>query len=199
MGIPERPAPEKYPDTTIRSVNWPAELDTVRRLFQEYRQWLSDHRDTEASASSTVSAGLAEVDRLILGLPGAYGPPHGDVVLGFVRGEPVACGALREIEPHVADLKRVYIRGDHRGPDFGKPFTRAMLIRARELGYTRVRVDTLPTMWAAMEFYPALGFRPIPAYWPHPVRGAVFFEFGGSTPTSTARPRRASRSKRRGT
>lgn len=31
-------------------------------------------------------------------------------------------------------------------------------------------------MRAAIEFYQEAGFRPIPAYWPNPVAGALFFE-----------------------
>jgi carbonic anhydrase len=52
------------------------------------------------------------------------------------------------------------------------------------LGYERVRVDTLPSMAAAIEFYQEMGFTPIPAYWPHPVTGAYFFELRLTTRTT---------------
>ena len=79
------------------------------------------------------------------------------------------------------------MREDHRGPGFGPRLTRALLKRARELGYERVRVDTLPTMAAANQFYPEMGFKPIPAYWDHPVRGALFFEYKLGKPKPTPR------------
>jgi hypothetical protein len=70
--------------------------------------------------------------------------------------------------------------------------TQVLIDRARELGYKRVRVDTLPTMWAAIQFYPGMGFEPIPRYWPHPVRGALFFEYkigkAGRKPGKHRRP-----------
>ncbi len=124
----------------------------------------------------TVRAGLGLVDRLISELPGAYGPPRGSVLLWFEDDRVVACGALRELEPKVGEIKRIYVRSDYRGKEFGHPFVRALLDRASRLGYDRLRVDTLPTMYAAIEFYQELGFRPIPAFWPHPVAGALFFE-----------------------
>jgi ribosomal protein S18 acetylase RimI-like enzyme len=176
MEVRERHNPESYRGTTLRRVNWSKDIDTVRRLFQDYRQWLADHRDTAASADSKVKTGLGQIDQQISELPGAYGPPRGEIILAFAKEAVVACGALRGLEPKVGEIKRIYVRADHRGPGFGPRLTRALLRRARQLGYERVRVDTLPTMAAAIQFYQELGFAPVPAYWPHPARGALFFE-----------------------
>lgn len=176
MGEPQPPDTDTHPRTAYRKVDWPNDLDTVRRLFQEYRQWLADHREASASARSRADAGLSIVDGLIAGLPGAYGPPRGEVLLWFEGDNLVACGALRELEPGVGEIKRISVRADHRGKGFGPRFVRALIDRARELKYRRLRVDTLSTMSAAIEFYQELGFRPIPAFWPHPAAGALFFE-----------------------
>jgi len=187
-----------HPGTTLRRVNWSREIDTVRRLFRDYRQWLADHRDTAPSADSRARTGLGQIDRQIAELPGAYGPPRGDVILAFAHAEVVACGALRRLGPKVAEIKRIYVRADHRGPGFGPRLTRALLDRAKELRYERVRVDTLPTMTAAIQFYQEMGFDPIPAYWPHPVPGALFFEYRVEKPRSKRRRPRVTSSKRSG-
>jgi ribosomal protein S18 acetylase RimI-like enzyme len=187
-----------HPGTTLRRVNWSREIETVRHLFQDYRQWLADHRDTAPSAGPRARTGLGQIDRQIAELPGAYGPPRGDVILAFSDEEVVACGALRGLEPKVAEIKRIYVRADHRGPGFGPRLTRALLDRAKELGYERVRVDTLPTMTAAIQFYQEMGFDPIPAYWPHPVPGALFFEYRMDKPRSRRRRPRVTSSKRSG-
>ena len=175
--------PASYRGTTIRRVNWSKDIDTVRRLFQDYRQWLADHRDTTPSAESKVEIGLGQIDQQIAELPGPYGPPRGEIVLAYAQGAVVACGALRELGPKVGEIKRIYVRADHRGPGFGPRLTRALIRRASELGYVRVRVDTLPTMSAAIQFYQEMGFAPIPGYWPHPVPGALFFECKIRKPT----------------
>ena len=180
MRRPRHKHPSDYSDTVLRRVNWSTELDTVRQLFREYRQWLADHSGESAASSSIAPIGLVQLDRVISELPGVYGPPRGDVILAFKNSELAACGALREWEPKVGEIKRVYVRADHRGPGFGPRLTEALLRRARELGYERVRVDTLPTMSAAIQFYQEMGFKPIPAYWPHPVSGALFFEWDAS-------------------
>lgn len=176
MGVPDGTESEALPKAQLRRVRWGEDIETVRRLFQEYRQWLADHRDPAPLAANRVTAGLELVDGLIATLPGAYGPPRGDVLLWIAADGIAACGALRGLEPSVGEIKRIFVRSDYRGKEFGRPFVRAMIDRARELGYKRLRADTLPSMTAAIEFYQELEFRPVPAYWPHPVAGAIFFE-----------------------
>jgi putative acetyltransferase len=167
---------ETHPGTNLRRIDWTTELTAVRPLFVQYRDWIAEHRDPSPSAQARVEEGLGEIDRLVAGLPGTYGPPAGDVILALSKGTVVACGALRELEPGAGEIKRIYVRADHRGPGFGPRLTQALLDRARELGYEHIRVDTLPSMTAAIEFYEEMGFIPVPAFWSHPVEGARFFE-----------------------
>jgi carbonic anhydrase len=123
-----------------------------------------------------VTEGLALIDRLIAELPRSYEPPKGDILLWSEGERVVACGALRELTHGVGEIRRVYVRADYRGGEFGGPFVRALIARARELGFETVRADTLPTMRGAIEFYQELGFHPVSAFWPHPAAGALFFE-----------------------
>ena len=169
--------PLDYSATSIRGVDWSTELEVVRGLFREYRAWLADHASPSTTSAAAVHPGLAQMDRLISELPGAYGPPSGDVLLAIRDAQIVACGALRPWAPSIAEIKRISVRPDHRGPVFGRRLTQALLDRAGALGYQRVRVDTLASMAAAIAFYHEAGFRPIPAYWDHPAPGALFFEW----------------------
>lgn len=167
---------EGHPNARYRRVNWPEDAELVRTLFSGYRRWLSDHRDPAQAAASRVDAGLSVVDDLIERLPGSYGLPDGDVLLWFENDEVVACGALRRLESTVGEIKRVHVRSDYRGGEFGPPFVRALIGRARDLGYATLRADALGSMAGAIDFYEQLGFRRIPPYWPHPAEGTVFFE-----------------------
>jgi ribosomal protein S18 acetylase RimI-like enzyme len=171
------PEPDAYSDTVIRRVNWAQESELVRRLFQGYRDWIAKHADTAGASDSTVPLGLRQLDRVIAELPGDYGPPKGDVLLAFKQSDVVACAALRGLETGVGEIKRIYVRPDHFGPVFGPRLVTAILSRAREIGYRRVRVDALPSMKAAIQYYQELGFKPIESYWAHPVSGALFFEW----------------------
>ena len=161
----------------LRRVEWPSDLELVRRLFLDYRDWLWGHADPAVVDSGGRTSARAAFDAVIADLPGVYGPPSGDVVLAHLSSNLVACGALRPWESKIAEIKRIYIRPDHQGPGFGPILTGALLERARALGYERVRVDTLPKMSGAIQFYEDMGFKRIPSYWDNPVRGALFFEW----------------------
>jgi len=187
------PDPSFYRATVLRRVDWANELELVQRLFREYRDWLWSHADPATPATPKVAAGRAQFDQFIASLPGVYGPPRGDVILAHLRTNLVACGALRPWEAKVGEIKRIYVRPDHQGPGFGPILTTALLDRARELGYERVRVDTLPKMSGAIQFYQDMGFKPIPAYWDNPVPGALFFEWNASeNPPARSRPQGSS-------
>lgn len=176
MGGPEWHEVEGFPSARQRGVVWSEDLGKVRPLFVAYRRWLADHRDPSSGPPPTPDEGLAIMDRLIEGLPGAYGPPRGDVLLWFDGDDIVALGALRELEPGIGEIKRIHIRSDYRGGEFGMPFVATMVERARALGYRKVRADALGSMAAAIDFYTDSGFYRIPAYWPHPAGGTIFFE-----------------------
>ena len=107
-------------------------------------------------------------------LPGGY-----DAILVARDGEKiVGCVALRRLEDGACEMKRLYVRPSARGSGTGRGLIEASIRRARELGYTTMRLDTLPTMQAARALYVSLGFRPIQRYNDNPIEGVLFFELG---------------------
>ena len=65
---------------------------------------------------------------------------------------------------------------EHRGVGAGRALANAVVKRAREKGYDRMRLDTIDTMTAAMNLYRSLGFEETESYRHNPIEGAVFFE-----------------------
>ena len=149
----------------IRPIVSPADLATVRLLFQEYADSLGVDLCFQDFATELAT------------LPGAYRPPSGALLLAERDGEAAGCVAMRPLEPPlVAELKRLYVRSSARGTGVGFALTEAALDLARQAGYARIRLDTLPTMAAAQTLYRRLGFREIAPYRLNPIPGAFYME-----------------------
>jgi putative acetyltransferase len=73
-------------------------------------------------------------------------------------------------------MKRLYVRPEARGSGAGRALVEAVIVRARELGYRVMRLDTLPTMDSARSLYLSLGFTSIERYNDNPIEGVLFFE-----------------------
>lgn len=111
-------------------------------------------------------------------LPGVYAPPAGRLLLAYAAvGAPadLAAGvvALRpwpELGPWVCEMKRLYVRSTARGQGVGAALVDRLLAEARDIGYRRMVLDTLPEFAGATRLYMRAGFEPRERYNddPHP-------------------------------
>jgi len=143
------------------------EISSVRELFQEYASWVE------------ISLCFQNFDKEVAELPGAYAPPSGRLYLAIDGVKVMGCVALRKIEEGVGEMKRLYVRPEFRGRGLGRTLTEELIAEARQIGYARLRLDTLPgKMDQAIAMYRSFGFREIAPYYANPVADATFMELG---------------------
>lgn len=141
------------------------EVQKARELFEEYSAWLG------------LNLCFQNFDKELAELPGEYVPPEGRLFLATGKGEIAGCVALRKIGEGLCEMKRLYVRPAFRGTGLGRSLTEKVIETAREIGYERMRLDTLPgKMDQAIVLYRSLGFRNIEPYYNNPVEGAAFME-----------------------
>ena len=83
----------------------------------------------------------------------------GEFLVGVVGGEVVAMGALRQISPEWAELKRMRVRPGLQGRGYGQAMLDALHRRASDLGYSRLRLDTTVQQRGAQRLYLKNGYR----------------------------------------
>lgn len=142
----------------------PSHLAVTRELFSEY----ADSLDFDL--------GFQGFERELASLPGEYAAPGGCILLGRNGAVVVGCVALRPLGHKIAEMKRLYVRPAFQGQGVGRSLCTALLGRAVELGYQKIRLDTVPGMAAAIGLYESLGFYSIPPYRENPVPGATYLE-----------------------
>lgn len=163
-----------YPDT-------PALLDRARELFLEYQR------------SIGVDLCFQSFEKELASLPGDYAPPRGRLFLAQADGGIAGTVCLRPVDERTGEMKRLYVRPEFRGRGFGGRLVRLILSEADSAGYSRIVLDTLPSMGEAQALYERLGFRDIPPYAFNPVPGVRYMALeirAGRSPGSPGLPKR---------
>lgn len=132
----------------------------------------------EPPASALIAAMVDEVEGLYgsiqgPGMPTAtpvdFGPPHGRCLVGFDGDEPVCVGAVKRLGDDTAEIKRMYVTPQGRSRGLARALLTALEDAARDLGYTRVRLDTGPEQPHSRALYLSAGYTEIPDYNANPV------------------------------
>ena len=150
--------------TEIHPARTAADYADAARLIRAY------------AASLPFALDFQGFDEELADLPAEYGPPAGVLLIARRGAEAVGCVGVRPLDGDVCEMKRLYVLPAARGHHVGRTLAVAIISAARDLGYRRMRLDTIETMSAAMALYRSLGFVEIAPYYDNPIAGARFFE-----------------------
>jgi putative acetyltransferase len=153
------------PAFTIHHAQTPAHIDAFRALCTEYQ------------ASLPYSLDFQGFDEEMAALPGKYAPPRGRMYVALAADDhrPVGCAAIREIEPNVAELKRMYVIPDYRGRGVARAIASQLIKDARAIGHHQMKLDTSGDMYSAQALYRSLGFLPTDRYNDDPMEDTLYF------------------------
>jgi putative acetyltransferase len=176
-----------------RRMEWKLAPDRIAKLFTSgagrihhahHDEWIPDVRAMfiEYAQSLGIDLGFQDFDRELAELPGEYNRVLGKgcLLVATMDERPAGVVACRpwhhHIENAICEMKRLYVRPDHRGTGLGEALARAVIDEARRLGYAKMRLDSLPFMEKAIRLYESLGFQRIAPYRQNPIEDSVFLE-----------------------
>ena len=91
-------------------------------------------------------------------------PPQGIIYIVESEGKSIGMGALSPLDKGVGEIKRMYIRSEHRGKGIGRRLLRKLLNKAKEFGYASLRLESQDFMTVAHKLYRSMGFQETDAY-----------------------------------
>ena len=147
----------------IKEAIQPGDIEDARTLFREYERWLG------------LSLCFQNFEQELESLPGKYAPPLGRLLLVYDDKALAGCIALRPIDETTCEMKRLFLRPEFHGKGFGRKMIDRLLHEARQIGYSRMNLDTMPgRMDQAISLYRAFGFEEIEPYYDTPVSETIF-------------------------
>ncbi|MEQ1645690.1 MAG: GNAT family N-acetyltransferase [Pyrinomonadaceae bacterium] len=141
------------------------QIDDARAIFREFEVWID------------LDLCFQGFEAELAALPGKYAMPDGRLLLAYVDDRLAGCIAMRKLEDGICEMKRLFVRDDFRGLRIGISLIERLLADAREIGYSRMRLDTFPPkMGKAVSLYETHGFVEIPPYYENPHGDVLFME-----------------------
>lgn len=139
--------------------------------FEKGKQLFADY-----AASLNIDLSFQDFSKELETISQQYHSPQGGLILVSQGVAYIGCAGIRKLEHNIAELKRMYINPDYRGLKIGTRLLERSVGLAKQLGYTKIRLDTLAAMVQAQALYRSFGFYEIPAYRFNPLPGTIYME-----------------------
>ena len=136
----------------------------IKKLFLEYETWLG------------FDLSFQSFEKEVSTLPGKYKPPWGSILIALYHEKIAGCIALRPLEQTICEMKRFFVRPQFRGKGIGRLLAKAIIKKAKDIGYIKMRLDTHNSFKPAIAIYKNLGFKETGAYYENPMLDISYWE-----------------------
>ena len=142
-------------------------LDHVRNLINSFLKWhLKRHLEDIDLINEYFDPKAFEKE--LASLPGKYSKPEGRLLLAFYNDQPAGCVALKKIDDHSCEMKRMFVYPEFHGKGIGYALAKAIIDEAKKIGYSTIKLDISIRQIEAQKLYQGFGFKNIEAYYELP-------------------------------
>ena len=142
-------------------------LDHVRNLIKAFLKWhLNRHLEDIDLINEYFDP--KDFEKELASLPGKYSIPSGKLLLAFYNDQPAGCVALKKIDDHSCEMKRMFVYPEFHGKGIGYALAKAIIDEAKKIGYLYMKLDTSIRQIEAQKLYQGFGFKNIEVYYELP-------------------------------
>ena len=142
-------------------------LDHVSNLINAFLKWhLKRHLEDIDLINEYFDP--KDFEEELVSLPGKYSKPEGNLLLAFYNDQPAGCVALKKIDEHTCEMKRMFVYPEFHGKGIGYALAKAIIDEAKKIGYSSMKLDTSIRQIEAQKLYQGFGFKNIEAYYELP-------------------------------
>ncbi|HTP07043.1 MAG TPA: GNAT family N-acetyltransferase [Anaerolineae bacterium] len=147
-------------DIEFQQVESEEQKKAASSLIREYLEWLNSRLKREYGiefdAEAMVHSDLSD--------PHKFHPPYGRFYLTRYNGQTAGVGCLKQLEPGIGEIQRMYVLPAFRGKGIGRAIANRLIAEARTLGYRQLRLESLEFLAEAHSLYRSIGFNDIDPY-----------------------------------
>jgi len=130
-------------------------------LNDEYLSWIANEvkNNYNINLVSILGQSIRDYAKKSVEELTSYKPPEGVFYILKIKDTVVGMGAFRKLKMDIGEVKRMFIRSNYRGKDFGKALLKQLLNKGKEFGCSKILLDTGQFMTAAQHVYRLAGFQ----------------------------------------
>ncbi len=141
---------------TIHICNSKEEFAIAINITQDYLKWLGMNLDFQNTKKEFQV------------FESMYAVPEGCFVYATINGAIAGGVAIRKLDAKICEMKRLFVYSSSQGKGLGELLCKEIISIASELGYSKMRLDTVAKLKTAIRLYEKIGFYEIEAYCHNP-------------------------------
>lgn len=163
-------------NTSIRMAQDDRDFEVARELCREWLDWHWKAFPDDGPRENNPLDPEA-FQSIINDLPQIHARPRGGILLAEINDRPAGCVMYQELEPDVAEIKRLFVNEAGRGHGLGRLLLEQMFEQMIADGYKTVVFSSARFLNHARRLYESVGFRdiPQPEGFPDHLRSFVYF------------------------
>jgi len=138
--------------------------DQFFQMFIEYATWLNNEVNKYYGTYLVSPSEERKVFENMIPQFTAIKPPEGIIYILEIAGEPAGMGRLIKLKEGIGEVNQVYIRPEHRRKGYSTLLMRQIEDKAKEFGFSALRLDTAKFNLPAQNLYRKLGYEEIDRY-----------------------------------